>query len=149
MCCPHVAIKPLRRWSHTNNNGSAANRRSPAAKTASVVSTNEEMRSPQTKWKRPPQRSGPTKKEIHNTKEIQDLGKKNLQKYQIKHQQEGRKTLWRHREEGCKHKISRQLQRMAPGGAHLPHHLRLMIIIRPILKPVNKPEPMLKPVNKP
>ena len=151
MCCPHLAIKPLRRWSHTINNRSAANRRSPAAKTARAVSVVEQMRAHQTKWKRPPQQSGPTKKEIHNTKEMQDLGKKNLQSYQIKQQQEGRKTLWRQREGGRERKISRQLQQMVPGDARLPTtpYLRLMIMLRPNLKPVNKPEPITKPINRP
>ena len=58
--------------------------------------------------------------------------------------------MWRQREEGRERGISRQLQKMAP-GARLPTnpHLRLMIVLRPILKPVNKLKSILKPVNKP
>ena len=130
------------RRSRTNNDETAATRRSAAAKTTRAASRVRATRVLQPIRTLPRQNTRSTKDEIYNTKMMGALKKDGVPTYKVKVQQQGRENLWRTKEKRNEPEYKRQLQRMVRGAPHLPTspELRLVIKLRPILKPVKEPE---------
>ena len=126
------------RRTRTNNAGTVATRRSPAAKSTRAASRAKATSTQKAIRTLPRQNIKSSKQEVYNTKMMRALEENGLPNWKVKIQQEGRERLRRSIEKSRESECDRQLYRMEGWGVNLPTsaELRFIIKLMPILKPV-------------
>ena len=106
---------PSRR-TRASTSGTAATRKSPAAKSTRAASREKATRAHQVIRTLPRQNKKSSKQEVYNTKQMRALEEKGLPNYKVKIQQEGKERLRRSLEKNREAGYGRQLQRIVGGG---------------------------------
>ena len=129
------------RRSRTNNDETAATRRSAAAKSTRAAERGRARRGDHQVIRTLPRKNTrSTKDEINNTKMMGALKKDGVPTYKVKIQQHERENLWRAKEKRNEPEYKRQPQQMVRGALRLPTspELWLMIKLQHRLKPVQE-----------